>query len=193
MFDKPHIVYFSKFIRMTPLTPNVTYIIKVINAGDYAVGKTSLAVRYTQNRFTSSYLPTLGVDFYSKMITYDEDTTLRLVLFDTVGQEKLVTLRKRYYTGAHGAVVVFDITRKESYDHIEKWINEVEEKCPNIPIIIVGNKTDLEEERTVDFEELDKKWSSKGYTVLESSAKLGEGVNDIYTIIAKKVMEKLGY
>ena len=178
---------------MTALTPNVTYILKVINAGDYAVGKTSLAVRYTQNRFTSSYLPTLGVDFYSKMITYDEDTTLRLVLFDTVGQEKLVTLRKRYYTGAHGAVVVFDITRKESFDHIEKWINEVKEKCPNIPIIIVGNKTDLEEERAVDFKELDKKWSSKGYTVLESSAKFGEGVNDIYTIIAKKVMENMGF
>ena len=175
------------------LTPNITYIIKIINAGDYAVGKTSLAIRYTQNRFSSSYLPTLGVDFYSKMIQYDEDTTLRLVLFDTVGQEKLVTLRKRYYTGAHGAVVVFDITRKESFEHIEKWIEEVEEKCPNIPIIIVGNKTDLEEERAVEREDLEKKWASKGYTVLESSAKLGEGVNDIYTLIANKVMEKMGY
>ncbi len=175
------------------LPPNVTYIIKIINAGDYAVGKTSLAIRYTQNRFSSSYLPTLGVDFYSKMIQHDEDTTLRLVLFDTVGQEKLVTLRKRYYTGAHGAVVVFDITRKESFEHIENWINEVEEKCTDIPIIIVGNKTDLDEERAVDFKDLEKKWGSKGYTVLESSAKLGEGVNDIYTIIAKKVMEKMGY
>ncbi|MCG3224226.1 MAG: GTP-binding protein, partial [Candidatus Heimdallarchaeota archaeon] len=109
------------------LSPNVTYIIKIINAGDYAVGKTSLAVRYTQNRFSSSYLPTLGVDFYSKNIQYDEDTILRIVLFDTVGQDKLATLRKRYYTGAHGAVIVYDITRKESFDHINNWINEVEE------------------------------------------------------------------
>ena len=170
-------------------SPNVTYVIKIINAGDFRVGKTSLAIRYTQNRFSTSYLPTLGVDFYSKIIHYDEDTTLRLVLFDTVGQEKLATLRKRYYTGAHGAVIVFDVTRKESFDHIENWINEVEEKCPDIPIIIVGNKTDLEEERAVSFEEALEKWSDK-YTVLESSAKLGEGVSDIYTIVAKQVMDK---
>ncbi|OLS29918.1 MAG: Transforming protein p29 precursor [Candidatus Heimdallarchaeota archaeon AB_125] len=175
------------------ISPNITYIIKIINAGDYSVGKTSLAVRYTQNRFSTSYLPTLGVDFYSKMIQHDEDTTLRLVLFDTVGQEKLATLRKRYYTGAHGAVVVFDITRKESFEHIQKWIEEVEEKCPNIPIIIVGNKTDLEEKRAVSYKDMEKKWGSQGYTVLESSAKLGEGVDDIYIIIAKKVMEKMGY
>jgi len=175
------------------LSPNVTYIIKIINAGDYAVGKTSLAVRYTQNRFSSSYLPTLGVDFYSKNIQYDEDTILRIVLFDTVGQDKLATLRKRYYTGAHGAVIVYDITRKESFDHISNWINEVEEKCPEIPIIIVGNKTDLDEERAVRNEDAIEKWEEKGYMVLESSAKFGEGVDDIYTIIAKKVMEKMGY
>ncbi len=171
-------------------SPNVTYIIKIINAGDFRVGKTSLAIRYTQNRFSTSYLPTLGVDFYSKLIQFDEDTTLRLVLFDTVGQEKLVTLRKRYYTGAHGAVVVYDITRRESFDHIQNWIKEVEEKCPNIPIIIVGNKTDLEDERTITYKEAKEHWGGKNYTVLESSAKLGEGVTDIYTIIAKQVMDQ---
>ena len=124
---------------------------------------------------------------------FDEDTTLRLVLFDTVGQEKLVTLRKRYYTGAHGAVIVFDITRKESFDHIENWIKEVEEKCPDIPIIIVGNKTDLEEERAVTLKEAEEKWGAKNYTVLESSARLGDGVSDIYSIIAKQVMKKQGF
>jgi Ras-related protein Rab-1A len=174
------------------LSPNITYIIKILNIGDYSVGKTSLALRYTQNRFSSSYLPTLGVDFHSKNIQFDEDTTLRIVLFDTVGQEKLVSLRKRYYTGAHGAVVVFDVTRKESYDHIENWIKEVEEKCPDIPIIIVGNKTDLTDDRIISNDEVIKKWGEKGYTVLESSAKLGEGVDDIYSIIAKKVMEIRG-
>lgn len=175
------------------LTPNITYIIKILNIGDYSVGKTSLALRYTKNRFSSSYLPTLGVDFHSKDIEFDEDITLRIVLFDTVGQEKLVSLRKRYYTGAHGAVVVFDVTRKESYDHIDNWIKEVEEKCPDIPIVIVGNKTDLLDERVISQEKIEEEWGSKGYTLLESSAKLGDGVNDIYTIIAKKVMEKMGY
>ena len=186
------LIYLLGLNFLMTLSPNVTYIIKIINIGDYSVGKTSLAIRYTQNRFTSSYLPTLGVDFHSKNINFDEDTTLRLVLFDTVGQEKLVALRKRYYTGAHGAVVVFDVTRKESFDHIANWIEEIEEKCPDIPIIIVGNKTDLEDQRTVSKEQIDEKWGDK-YTILESSAKLGEGVDDIYTIIAKKVMEKQGY
>lgn len=176
-------------ILLMSLTPNVTYIIKILNIGDYSVGKTSLALRYTQNRFSSSYLPTLGVDFHSKNIQFDEDTTLRVVLFDTVGQEKLVSLRRRYYTGAHGAVIVFDVTRKETYEHLNNWIDEVRERCPDIPIIIVGNKTDLEEERLVSFDEASKEWGAKGFTVLESSAKFGEGVEDIYSIIAKKVME----
>ena len=109
------------------LSSNITYIIKVINAGDYGVGKTSLAIRYTQNRFESSYLPTLGVDFYSKVVSVGEDLKIKVVVFDTVGQSKLVSLRKRYYTGAHGAIIVYDITRRESFEHIQKWIDEISE------------------------------------------------------------------
>lgn len=173
------------------LSSNVTYIIKVINAGDYGVGKTSLAVRYTQNRFESSYLPTLGVDFYSKVVSLGEDSKIKVVVFDTVGQSKLVSLRKRYYTGAHGAIIVYDITRRESFEHIEKWIDEISEKCKDIPFIIVGNKTDLDDKREVKKKDAENQWLEKGYTVLESSAKLGEGVDDIYTMIAQQVTRKM--
>ena len=171
---------------------NVTFIVKIINVGDYSVGKTSIAVRYTKNKFSVNYLPTLGVDFYSKEVDIDEDTKIKMVLFDTVGQERLASLRKRYYTGAHGAVVVYDITRKESYENISYWISEIENKVPDIPIIIVGNKTDLEEQRAVPYEQAKEEWESKGYQVLETSAKLGAGVNDVYVTIVKLVMEKLG-
>ena len=167
-----------------------TLIVKIINVGDHRVGKTSLAIRYTQNRFGTSYIPTLGVDFHSKIVQIDEDTTIKLVLFDTVGHEGLSSLRKRYYTGAHGAVVVYDVTNRETYDHIGLWIEEIKEKCPNIEIIILGNKIDLEDQREVTLEEAKKRWEHEGYMVLESSAKLGQGVDDVYTIMAKKVIKK---
>ncbi|MHA1303482.1 MAG: Rab family GTPase [Candidatus Heimdallarchaeaceae archaeon] len=170
---------------------NVVFIMKIINIGDYSVGKTSLAVRYTMNKFSVNYLPTLGVDFHSKEVIVDEDTKIKMVLFDTVGQERLASLRKRYYSGAHGAVIVYDITRKESFDNIQYWITEIEEKVPNIPIIICGNKTDLEDQREVPFEEAVERWGNKGYTVLETSAKLGAGVNDVYVRIVKLVLDRL--
>lgn len=167
-----------------------TLIVKVVNVGDHRVGKTSLAIRYTQNRFGTSYIPTLGVDFHSKIVQIDEDTTIKLVLFDTVGHEGLTSLRKRYYTGAHGAVVVYDVTNRESFEHVKDWIEEVTDRCPNIEIVILGNKIDLEDQRQVTLDEAKKKWEPKGYMVLESSAKWGQGVEDVYTIIAKKVIQK---
>lgn len=179
--------------NMDTSSKDTVYIIKIINVGMYRVGKTSLAVRYTQNKFQVNYLPTLGVDFYSKMIDIDEDTKIKLVLFDTVGQERLATLRKRYYAGAHGAVVVYDVTRRETFESLDYWINEVIERCSNIPMVIVGNKTDLIEKREVKFEEAQRRWKDSGYTVLESSAKMGTGVDDIYTIIAKKVIRQMEY
>ncbi len=163
----------------------------IVVEGVIGVGKTSLAIRYTQNRFESSYLPTLGVDFYSKVVSVGEDLKIKVVVFDTVGQSKLVSLRKRYYTGAHGAIIVYDITRRESFEHIQKWIDEISEKCKDIPFIIVGNKTDLDEKRDVIKKEAEDQWLEKGYTVLESSAKLGEGVDDIYKMIAKEVTRKM--
>ncbi len=175
---------------MSNESDSVTYIIKIINVGSWGVGKTSLALRYTQNKFNVNYLPTLGVDFYSKMITLEDNVKIKLVLFDTLGQERYSSLRKRYYVGAHGAVIVYDVTRKETSDNIEQWIEEVSEKCPNIPIIIVGNKTDLQQERQVELEEVEQKFG-RVHTVLESSAKLGEGVEDIYTLVAKKVLKKI--
>ena len=175
---------------MEDFSNKVTYIIKIVNVGDYKVGKTSLAVRYTQNRFSTTYLPTLGVDFYSKIVNYDEDTRIKLVLLDIVGQESLSVVRKRYYSGTHGAVVVYDITNRDSFEHVKFWINEVREKCEDIPIVIVGNKIDLEDQRAVKYEEAKNRWGDK-YTVLESSAKLGKGVEDVYTIIAKKILKSI--
>ncbi len=176
---------------MVSSSKNVVSIMKILNIGDYGVGKTSLAVRYTMNKFTVNYLPTLGVDFHSKVIQVDEDTTIKMVLFDTVGQERLASLRKRYYSGAHGAVLVYDVTRKESFDNIQYWLDELNEKVSDVPVIICGNKIDLEGERQVSLEEAKAKWEPKGYTVMETSAKLGSGVQDVYVSIVKLVLEKL--
>jgi len=136
---------------------------KIICVGSAFVGKTSLSRRFTLNTFIHSYIPTLGVSWLTKTITltqeqlndnltkkvYTEPITVRVSLWDTGGQEMFTYLRPKYYAGASCAVLVFDITNQSSFDDIEMWVHEVTDKCPDIPIVIAGNKFDLNDARSV--------------------------------------------
>ena len=106
------------------LSSNVTYIIKVINAGDYGVGKTSLAIRYTQNRFESSYLPTLGVDFYSKVVSVGEDSKIKVVVFDTVVEDfpDWYTEERPWRKGSNPKTAVFEFLKTTDRFMIDKDI-----------------------------------------------------------------------
>ena len=167
----------------------IVYKLKVINVGSGRVGKTSLVIRFAQNRFSTQYITTLGVDFYSKLIKIDEETSIKMVLFDTQGQENYAPLRKKYYIGAQAAVITYDTTNRQSFEAVDFWINEVKSQCPNIPLFIVGNKVDLKEERQISLEEAEKRYG-QNYTVKEASAKTGYGVEGVFTTIAKDILHK---
>ncbi|MHA2275058.1 MAG: Rab family GTPase, partial [Candidatus Kariarchaeaceae archaeon] len=152
--------------------------IKVILLGNGSVGKTSLANRFTRDKFASTYKPSLGVDFMVKRMEYDGEN-VKILVFDTAGQEFISSLRKRYYAGASGAVIVFDLTSKRSFDDLHRWVDEVRGEVGNIHTVFVGNKTDLTDEREISTMEGQTYANTMEGEYIESSAKFGDRVQEI--------------
>jgi len=165
----------------------VEYLFKTISVGSGSVGKTSLIKRFAEGTFRETYIPTLGVDFATKVLKIEEQT-IKLVLFDTGGQELLGRLRPYYYRGANGAIVCFDITSKISFDSLDNWISEIYLHVGKIPLIIVGNKADLEGQREVSREQAEVFTQNKRLNYIETSAKEGKGVNEMFFSLSSMML-----
>lgn len=169
------------------------YVFKIVAVGSGGVGKTSLIRRFALNKFEINYVMTLGVDFTTKELTVF-DKFVKIVCVDTAGQEYYGKIRPSYYSGATAAFIVFDITNRNSFDSLPKWINELREYLPKIPIAIVGNKLDLAKEnssaRRIPEAEALEFSKSQNMNYFETSAKEGDGVDHIFTHLSEKVLEK---
>jgi len=168
------------------------YLFKVIIVGDGGVGKTAIAVRFAEGVFREDYKMTIGVDFSIRTIDIPINEGVRKVKFqiwDTGGQERFSYTRPLYYKGAVGGMVVFDLTDRTSFDHLEKWFTEVEKSCVSIPLLLVGNKADLPG-RQISREEAESFAKSSGSTYYESSAKSGQGINAIFEKLGKIIVMK---
>ncbi|NXG27672.1 RAB17 protein, partial [Dromaius novaehollandiae] len=159
------------------------YIYKVVLLGNTSVGKSSLAYRYVKNDFKES-LPTMGCSFLTQTLCL-EATTVRLEIWDTAGQEKYHSVCHLYYRGAHAALLVYDITSKESLSRAKLWLQELEKEFlhDEIVIALVGNKTDLAAERKVAAEEGEEFAKSKSLLYMETSAKSNHQVNEVFTAV----------
>ena len=125
---------------------------KILFLGDTSVGKTSLLIRYTDNKFDADSLPTLGVDVRYKYLCL-EKKKIRLDIWDSAGQERFKNLTKNYFRGANGIIFVCDITNKNTFEILKEWLNEVQnDVSKETEMIIVGNKIDLNEKREVNFQ-----------------------------------------
>jgi len=157
---------------------------KVVFLGDEAAGKTSLVRRYMYDTFEDSIQATIGMDFQSKTV-YLEDRTIRLQLWDTAGQERFRSLIPSYIRDAAAAVVVYDITKRHSFEGTRKWISDVRAERGNDALVaLVGNKTDLTEEREVKTEEGQQQAEELGVRFAETSAKLGHNVLPLFQQLA---------
>ncbi|WP_287582953.1 Rab family GTPase [Candidatus Borrarchaeum sp.] len=169
------------------------YIFKVIVVGDGSVGKTSIIRRYVHEKFDPYYKKTIGVAHAVKRINI-KDTQVTLTLWDTGGQELFDCVRPQYYRGANGVLVVYDVTNKESFDHLDKWLNDISDQCEEIPIILVANKIDLTNKNIIPREEGERYALKKSLTFYETSAKTGKMVVDVLKELARlmlKVAKKL--
>uniref|UniRef100_A0A669QCG4 Ras-related protein Rab-17 n=1 Tax=Phasianus colchicus TaxID=9054 RepID=A0A669QCG4_PHACC len=165
-----------------------TYIYKMVLLGSTSVGKSSLAYRYVKNEFKES-LPTVGCSFFTQTIQL-ETATIKLEIWDTAGQEKYHSVCHLYYRGAHAALLVYDLTNKETLNRAKQWLMELEKEFlpDEIVIALVGNKTDLADEREVAAEDGEEFARSRSLLFMETSAKSNHQVNDIFVAVASRGM-----
>lgn len=162
---------------------------KIVFLGDQGVGKTSLITRFMYDTFDSHYAATIGIDFLSKTM-YLDDKTIRLQLWDTAGQERFRSLIPSYIRDSNVAIIVYDITNKESFNDVQKWFDYIrEERGSDVLIVLVGNKSDLEDKviTTVEGEALATKLGCNFF--IETSSKNGYNVKKLFKKIAKMLPE----
>lgn len=159
---------------------------KLVFLGEQSVGKTSLITRFMYDTFDGNYQATIGIDFLSKTM-YLDDRTVRLQLWDTAGQERFRSLIPSYIRDSSVAIVVYDVTNRESFKSTSKWVEDVRaERGNEVIIALVGNKTDLNDKREVSTEEGEQR--AKEYNnvmFLETSAKAGHNVMPLFKKIAQ--------
>lgn len=166
---------------------------KVCIVGDFGVGKSTLLFQYLEKRFLSNVESTIGANFFVKNVKIPETNNfISLQIWDLAGQDHFKWVRRAFYKGTQGIIYVFDLTRKETFNHIENWKQEVETTSGYIPNVLVGNKYDLIDDKIISVEESDSlKQDIRACSFDETSAKLGTGVDDIFTKLALEMNKKI--
>ena len=160
---------------------------KIVVVGDYAVGKTSLLHVFTEEKFEKSYKPTLGVDILIHFLEHGGNK-VKLVFWDIAGQILFSQLRKNFFAGSEGALIVFDLSRRESFDNVKKWLNELNTKSNNMKQkILVGNKNDLK--RQITTEEAQDFANQFNLIYIETSAKTGKNVDNAFHNLINRLTE----
>ena len=163
------------------------YLFKLLLIGDSGVGKSCLLLRFADDTYTESYISTIGVDFKIRTIEL-EGKTIKLQIWDTAGQERFRTITSSYYRGAHGIIVVFDVTDVESFNNVKQWLHEIDRyACQNVKKLLVGNKCDLASKRAVPTEQAKEFADSLGIQYLETSAKNSTNVEKAFTTMAAQI------
>ena len=155
------------------------------------MGKSCILLQFTDNKFREQHEITIGVEFESKTIEVD-GKLIKIQIWDTAGHEAFQSITRTYYKGAVGALLVYDITRKETFNHLVKWLSEVRENASKeITIILVGNKNDLENERQVAYEEGESFAKENNLLFLETSAKTSKNITEAFNLSALKILNNI--
>ncbi|XP_039498710.1 ras-related protein Rab-21 isoform X1 [Drosophila santomea] len=165
---------------------------KAVLLGEGCVGKTSLVLRYMEDRFNAQHLSTLQASFVTRKLSLEDGRRAQLNIWDTAGQERFHALGPIYYRGSDGALLVHDITDRDSFQKVKSWVRELRQmRGTEIALIIVGNKTDLEEQRSVTHDEALQYARTVGAQYVETSAKENEGVANLFELLTHLMLEQL--
>jgi len=167
------------------------YLFKYIIIGDTGSGKSCLLLQFTDKRFQPVHDLTIGVEFGARLVTIDK-RQMKLQIWDTAGQESFRSITRSYYRGAAGALLVYDITRRDTFRHIGKWLEEARQNGnQNMTIVLIGNKCDLEHRRQVPAEEGAKFAQENGLLFIETSAKTAFNVEEAFVKPAQHIYEMI--
>ena len=163
--------------------------IKLLIIGDSDVGKTSMLLKYTDNFFPESHLATIGVEFKTKEIEF-QDYKISLQIWDTAGQERFRSITKSFFRSTNGIIFMYDITDKNTFKNVKDWVKDSENNDTGFKKILVGNKIDLKNKRKVELKEV-KEWADKKeLEVMEASAKLGTNVDKVFLRLVELILDK---
>ena len=164
--------------------------VKVVLIGDSGVGKTNIMSKYLKNQFREDSKATVGVEFGSKQFSV-EGHQIKAQIWDTAGQERYKAITSAYYKGAKGAFIVYDITRKNTFETVNKWVSDITAAADKkITLILIGNKNDLEDQRQVTKEVGEEKAKELGLAFMETSACSGENLDKAFQMMINEIYKK---
>ena len=166
------------------------YLIKILIVGDSTVGKTNFIKKYVENKFNESYFASTGIDLITTSIKI-EGKSFKIQIWDTAGQEKYRAMTKNLFLKTQGIVIIFDISNETSFINLKSWMNDIKEECSaDIPMILVGNKLDLEDRRIIDKERAMEFAKNEKLEYIETSSKTGENINKALSLIIEKIYQR---
>lgn len=173
------------------LNPEYDYLFKLLLIGDSGTGKSCLLLRFADDTYTDSYVSTIGVDFKIRTLEL-EGKTVKLQIWDTAGQERFRTITSSYYRGAHGIIVVYDVTDQETFANVKTWLGEIERYAvEGVNRLLVGNKSDLTDKKVVEYNTAKEFADSQSIPFLETSAKAATNVEQAFLIMATQIKERM--
>lgn len=167
-------------------------LLKIVLTGDSKTGKSSFLTRILKNEFNIETKSTIGVEFGRKIVNIN-GTNICIQIWDTAGQERFRAITSAYYRGAHGVIVLYDISSRSSFDNVDKWVNEIRNHVPDVNIVLVANKIDLDRMRVISMEEGLEKSKLLNATFMESSAMVSTGVKEIFMELIISIIKKSNY
>ncbi len=166
--------------------------LKLLVIGDSGVGKSSIVTSYVDGFFSDIHISTIGIDFRIKKINVN-DKSIMLQIWDVAGQEKFRSIAPIYFRHCDGIIILFDVTNQKSFDNIKKWITEIDKyNYTDTVKILVGNKCDLKQKRVVNIDDVRKFIDEMDMTYIETSAKKGKGINNVFETLVTKLIKNLG-
>ena len=163
---------------------------KILILGDTQVGKSCFLTRYADNSFQDEYLSTIGMDYKIKNYQAEDGSTIKLYIWDTAGQDRFRSITRNYYKGADGIILIYDITKKDTFENVRNWINNIKDEAPDrVVLILVGNKVDDEGNRVVPKSEGEEIAKEFNLPFFECSAKSDINVTPVFDTLIKKIIE----
>ena len=168
------------------------YLFKVLLIGDSSVGKTSVLLRYVEDKFNAEFQTTIGVDF--KVSTFNMNgKSIKLQLWDTAGQDRFKNIVASYYRGAHGILLMYDITNQTSYQNVQRWYDEAQNYLQkSVPKLLIGNKADIASQRSVRMEEAKNLSDRLGIDYIATSAKNNINVKNAFETLTRSILNSVG-